>query len=153
MYGFVALWLVVSWWALWPCGLPWPCSPVVGCGAVALGLGVASWLRGWPWLVAWGVGYGFVAPWLAWFVGCCCGLVACCWLWSVAGQLALALWPGRATVLWPCFALLWTYAIVRGNGFVACGSPWLCCLDWGFVAGGRLWVCSPMLGEGFGACG
>lgn len=119
MYGFVALWLVVSWWALWPCGLLRPCSPVVGCGAVALWLVVASWLRGWPWLVAWGVGYGFVAPWLAWF----------CWLLLWPSGLLLAVVCGRAV----------------GFGLVACGgyrlvamfrySMDLCHCTW-------LWLCS-----------
>lgn len=125
MYGFVALWLVVSWWALWPCGLLRPCSPVVGCGAVALWLVVAAWLRGWPWLVAWGVGYSFVAHGWHGFVGCCCGLVACCWLWSVAGQLALVLWPVGGY----CLVAMFRYSM----DLCHCTWLWLCSL-WFAVA-------------------
>lgn len=92
---------------------------MVGCGAVALWLVVAAWLRGWPWLVAWGVGYGFVAPWLAWF----------CWLLLWPSGLLLAVVCGRAV----------------GFGLVACEgyclvamfrySMDLCHCTW-------LWLCS-----------
>ena len=69
------------------------------------------------------VGFGLVA---------CGGLLSCGHVSLFYGLMPLYV----AMALWP---------VVR-RGFVAL-------VDWGFVAGGRLWVCSPMVGEVFEACG